>query len=863
MTFFKRAEKGATLSWWWLGIFGLTHGLNEWMGVAALFFGVTAVYRAIWFFVTALSFVFLMEFARRGTLVVFKKRLPPACYILLAALAGCGAFGGWQATQLILRFFFSFFAYGWSAVVLWFYQRNGADNAMPRFSRLCLKGVSLAMFLGALSTIGLAEPPASLLETNLLNIGGLPFPCFPVAHIIRGFFAMAAAVSLALYAVQQGLVVFVKDDATTKKRFIIFSLGSVLFMLFLFYLGWEAVDRYGRREETEEKNARSFKAEVFAQFVHLTVDRISTLRVLSGEPEVVRLFKEPDAVALASGNNYLDWFCRAAHVDACYAVNNDGVIVASDSGPHPSLIGRNESKKDYYRRASSGAGGIFFVRRPEEERGIYAAYPVFGSDGKESRRILGVAVARLDSRELDEHLRTYPFVFLVSPDGLIFASSRQEWVSRHLRDVLTAFPQAAAGLASADVDGLSGWRVVLADTRTSALPVRLILTMIFLSFFLLVAIISLFVFGIFLDSLHIAASEALHKALVEGTADAIQLFDNKGRCLSVNENGLKLFRARKTDVVGSFLENLWPKEYREKIQEAIGGVLGGVQEVLEVRKVFPDGSAAIHAVTLTPIFEFDGRVKYFVGVCRDVTEDHRARERLMQSCKMETVYALATGVCHEFNNVLEIILANAEFAALSADAELMKSTLKVVVESAKRGGWIVKTMVDLSGRDAEKREWVDIEDLLRQDLLLLRKVLEVEGIVIETAFKKAPRVFAHPAQLSQVFVNIMMNARDAMAGIREKKLTVSLDAAVDGASVTVCFQDTGWGIKEEIRPKIFGPFVTTKGILGGGGDTQPGTGLGLFTAYRIVKQHNGTITVDSEAGKGAKFCVTLPINNSQ
>lgn len=858
MTFFKRAEKGATLSWWWLGIFGLTHGLNEWMGVVALFFGVTAVYRAIWLFVTGLSFVFLMEFARRGTFVVFKKRLPPAFYILLAALAGCGVFVGWQVAQIILRFFFSFVAYAWSAVVFWCYQRKEADKAMPRFSRLCLKGVSVAMLLGAFSTIGLLEPQAAVLDSAFLNTDAFCSFCRLPAHIIRGLFAMAAAVSLALYAVQQGLVVFIKDDATTKRRFVVFSVASVFFMLFLFYLGWEAVDRYGRRAEAEEKNARTFKAEVFAQFVHLTVDRISTLRVLSGEPEVVRLFGKPDTAVLESGNNYLDWFCRAAHVDACYAVGNDGVIVASDSGVHPPLIGRNESEKDYYRRASSGAGGIFFVRFPEEERGIYAAYPVFGSDGSQARRILGVAVARLDSRELDEHLRTYPFVFLVSPDGLIFASSRQEWVSRQLKDALTAFPQAAAGLVSADIGGLSGWRVILADTRTSAFPIRLILTMVFLSFFLLVAIISLFVFGIFLDSLHIAASEALHKALVEGTADAIQLFDNKGRCLSINENGLKLFRAKKTDVVGYFLENLWPKEYRGKIQEAIGGVLGGIQEVIEVRKVFPDGSVAIHAATLTPIFEFDGRVKYFVGVCRDVTEDHRARERLMHSCKMETVYALATGVCHEFNNVLEIILANAEFAASSTDVELMKSTLKVVTESAKRGGWIVKTMVDLSGRDVEKREWVDMEDLLRQDLLLLRKVLEAEGIVIETVFKKAPRVYANPAQLSQVFVNIMMNARDAMAEIREKKLIVSLDAASDGSSVTVCFKDTGWGIKEDIRPKIFGPFVTTKGILGGGGDRQPGTGLGLFTAYRIVKQHNGTITADSEEGKGAQFCVTLP-----
>ena len=167
-------------------------------------------------------------------------------------------------------------------------------------------------------------------------------------------------------------------------------------------------------------------------------------------------------------------------------------------------------------------------------------------------------------------------------------------------------------------------------------------------------------------------------------------------------------------------------------------------------------------------------------------------------------------------------------------------------------------MLDFSCKSYDTRDRLDIADIIKQNLVLLDKVFEANNITLETQLKDVPRVYCNQGQLSQAFVNIMMNARDAMRGLPVKKLTITLDYDVDRSEVIVCFKDTGVGIKEELKSKIFGPFVTTKGILGGGDNKQPGVGLGLFVAYGIVKQHNGNITVESEEGKGAKFCITLP-----
>jgi signal transduction histidine kinase len=225
---------------------------------------------------------------------------------------------------------------------------------------------------------------------------------------------------------------------------------------------------------------------------------------------------------------------------------------------------------------------------------------------------------------------------------------------------------------------------------------------------------------------------------------------------------------------------------------------------------------------------------------------------------METVGALAMGVSHEFNNALEIILGNAELAFASKDPEAIKKGLNTIIESARRASWIIKNMLDFSGKEAETRMLVDLEEVLRQNISFLSKTFESQGIELDLHFSIVPRLYGNSGQLSQAFVNIMMNAREAMRGGIEKKLTITMEYSIEKSEVRICFKDTGPGIKQEIKDKIFGPFVTTKGILGGGVDKKPGVGLGLFVSYGIIKQHNGSITVESQEGEGATFCVTLP-----
>jgi PAS domain S-box-containing protein len=594
-------------------------------------------------------------------------------------------------------------------------------------------------------------------------------------------------------------------------------------------------------------------------------------------------------------NDHVDRYRDGMGADVCYLMDHDGMTVASSNRNSPtSFVGKNYSFRPYFKEAMSGRPAIYLAKGvTSRERGIYVAYPVFGQSGKEGTPVVGVAVAKGSLDGLGPYLRAYKYVYLSSPEGVIFVASDPRWVFRSTRDLTPLEKDAlrssrqfgdgpwdnigfekidhAAGLvtfrgkvfrfADAAVEGLPDWKIVLIDDANNVAVTRLMLILIFLSFFLLISVVTLFIFRIFLDAVHIAESEALYETLVNSSPDSIEVYSKEGRCVSINKSGLEMMRWQAEDAVGKFFDELWGPEYKERVKNAVRGVLKGKVQTFEAKMLRRDGVSVIKSVTLAPIFELSGAIRFFGCIARDVTDERRARERLVHSSKMATVGSLATGVSHEFNNVLEIILGNAELAYVSGNQETMKKTLKVIMDSTRRAAWIVKTMLDFSGKSTETRDFVDMAELIKQNLVFLGKVFEAQNITVETDLKDVPQVHCNAGQLSQAFVNIMMNSRDAMRGFPDKKLTITLDYDVDKSEIIVCFKDTGVGIREDIKSKIFGPFVTTKGILGGGEDMQPGVGLGLFVAYGIIKQHNGNIVVESEVGKGARFYVTLPIFN--
>lgn len=231
-----------------------------------------------------------------------------------------------------------------------------------------------------------------------------------------------------------------------------------------------------------------------------------------------------------------------------------------------------------------------------------------------------------------------------------------------------------------------------------------------------------------------------------------------------------------------------------------------------------------------------------------------SQAELIQSSKLAAVGTFAAGIAHEFNNLLAGMLGYAQLGLATSEDETKNESLKVVVDTCKRGKSITGSLLTFARRQEPRRELADLYDAVQGTLTLMEIELRKHNIQIVRRVNPVPLTICDAGQISQVFLNLLTNARDAMKP-NGGTITVLLDS--DERTITLSVEDTGHGIPESIRDKIFEPFVTTKGALGG--SATPGTGLGLSVSYGIVKSHGGTFEVDSTPDVGTKMTIVLPI----
>ncbi len=232
--------------------------------------------------------------------------------------------------------------------------------------------------------------------------------------------------------------------------------------------------------------------------------------------------------------------------------------------------------------------------------------------------------------------------------------------------------------------------------------------------------------------------------------------------------------------------------------------------------------------------------------------------RLLQSEKMASLGSLAAGVAHEINNPLGGILIYASLLMedFEASNDPRVQDLRKIVDEASRCREIVKSLLEF-GRQTESRfEAMDINKAIVDGLFFLEKqVLFHDVKIVKHLDPSLPFVEGDPNQIKQVFMNMMVNAAEAMSE-GGGTLTISTGSTPDAASIFISFQDEGTGIPPEIQSKIFDPFFTTKGV-------GKGTGLGLSTSYGIIQSHHGNIEVESQPGKGTTFTIYLPISRRE
>jgi PAS domain S-box-containing protein len=269
------------------------------------------------------------------------------------------------------------------------------------------------------------------------------------------------------------------------------------------------------------------------------------------------------------------------------------------------------------------------------------------------------------------------------------------------------------------------------------------------------------------------------------------------------------------------------------------------------------------------LFELDG-APHILSVTRDVTaereaesERRRLEQALRQSQKLESVGVLASGVAHEFRNLLQIILAHVDLARARSPADSTTAPyLRQIERAAERGADITARLLAFGRKTAVRVQRIDVNDVARAVARLLERTLPA-AIRLELRLTDSPLpVDGDPGQLEQVLLNLAVNARDAMPRGGTLEFSSERTAAGRGEGsageglersdlAVLRVRDTGLGIDEETLSRIFDPFFTTKA-------PGQGTGLGLSVAYGIVSAHGGLIHCTSEPGHGSTFTVTLP-----
>jgi PAS domain S-box-containing protein len=347
-------------------------------------------------------------------------------------------------------------------------------------------------------------------------------------------------------------------------------------------------------------------------------------------------------------------------------------------------------------------------------------------------------------------------------------------------------------------------------------------------------------------------AEARYARLVESAEDAICTVDLDGKFTSVNRALERVMgRPRKVLLRTPFME-LLPREERAEMARRLTATLAGKRQRMEMRFTGADGVSRTATVTAAPVYEQE-RVAGALAIIRDVTEERAILDQMVRREKLAALGELVGGVAHEVNSPLTSILAFGQILLQQhADDEQRRNAAETIVGEAKRAARIVGKLLTFARQNPAEKMRTDLNQVLRDTVELRRYPLKMQDIALSLDLAEdLPATWADPFQLQQVFINLLSNAEQALAG-RPGERRITLRTERRGGELVASIADTGPGIAPEHLPSIFNPFYTTKprGI---------GTGLGLSISFGIVREHGGAMRARSEPGEGAVFEVALPI----
>ena len=362
-------------------------------------------------------------------------------------------------------------------------------------------------------------------------------------------------------------------------------------------------------------------------------------------------------------------------------------------------------------------------------------------------------------------------------------------------------------------------------------------------------------------------SEERYRTMVEGSHNGIVVFARDGRIRFGNEAARHGLGYTPNELESMECRDLVHPDEVEAAEASIDAALRGEPNVRVARRlVGKDGRVLSVEVSLSQHVQA-GEVIGGIAEWTDVTEQLHLREQLLRSQKLEAVGTLVAGVAHDFNNLLAAIGGSIEIAREEGGSSPWLGKAQVATDRASE---LVQQLLQFSRREEATHAVVDLEHLTRQTVSLMRETID-RRIEIETPPPEPVRVWGDRGQLERVLMNLLVNARDAVTERMERtggvetytpKIVVALEQteidereqpAGDAATVyaELSVTDNGVGISPEVRGRVFDPFFSTK-------PAAVGTGLGLSTAYGIVRDHGGSIEVHSVPDEQTTFTVQLP-----
>lgn len=349
-------------------------------------------------------------------------------------------------------------------------------------------------------------------------------------------------------------------------------------------------------------------------------------------------------------------------------------------------------------------------------------------------------------------------------------------------------------------------------------------------------------------------SEEKLRLIFESVPEGISICDLEGRILDINQGAIYMQGCNsKEELIGrNGIELIAKSDHVVTIKEISEMLEKGSSGITHCTSMRKDGSEYPAAWSAAVLRDYASQPIGFVVIAIDTTEQQKMQQQLMIADRLASMGQLVAGIAHEINNPLTGVVGFSELVLKNHLADDVREDLEIVNKEAKRAAGVIRELLTFVRNQKTDKVPEDISILVQEVLQLRSYHQSVNNIEVETQFMSdLPQVIVNAPQMKQVFMNLVINAEQAMIEANGRgKLKVATENS--GPMVRISFSDDGLGISDVNMKKLFSPFFTTK-------DVGQGTGLGLVVCQGIVTEHGGRIYARSKLGKGASFFVELPI----